>query len=274
MDWSFLRHSKKIIYLLQNITVLIFLQITEQLMEPIFICQCNVYSMCFVIMYFIIPAAAFSAFACSLQQGNIFTVHSSCLKWFKKPNGSNGFKCCSCRCKDICGFFLSLFKTLYPALCWVVILLIDGKYLACGLYSKCDSNMSTVNTKDLEMVQGMVVSKVCGLGVVAVFALLYFICPYLVCCCRSDADRYEEMYMSQLEEDREEFARTYAEMCSKNRAKQCKGKLRNELGSPFHTQKIVEIIREEFNSPQHLPTHRDGYQNMTSPDTEMENFPT
>ncbi|KAG9329758.1 hypothetical protein JZ751_029756 [Albula glossodonta] len=43
-------------------------------------------------------------------------------------------------------------ELLYPALCWVVILLIDGKYLACGLYSKCNSTMTTVDLKDPEMV--------------------------------------------------------------------------------------------------------------------------
>ncbi|KAJ8334985.1 hypothetical protein SKAU_G00406240 [Synaphobranchus kaupii] len=131
-------------------------------------------------------------------------------------------------CNERLRCFRSWLRTLYPAFCWVVILLIDGKYAACGLYSKCNSTMSTVDMKDPEIVHIMTLSKISGFSAIAAFVLFYFIYLCCDCFCRSPADRYEEMYRSKLKKEREKFARNYAKTCSKNRATRCE----KEVGIP------------------------------------------
>ncbi|KAJ8273772.1 hypothetical protein GJAV_G00105350 [Gymnothorax javanicus] len=213
MDWSFLKFNLKVIYLIQNITVAILLQITELLMEPVFICPCNELRICFVTTYFTVPAAALTAFALSHQEGKVFIEFPKCSGEKSQSCLQGTFQC-----------LLSLLKILYPAMCWTVILLLDGKYAACGLYNKCNCTLCAVDLKDPELLNDMMKSKLLGFAIIAGFVLLYFI--FLFWNCRqSAAYRYERMYLSQLEDDREEFAKKYMKMCSKKRTKECEKSL-------------------------------------------------
>ncbi|KAJ8334988.1 hypothetical protein SKAU_G00406270 [Synaphobranchus kaupii] len=229
---------KSIIYSVQNITVAILLQITEHLMEPLFTCPCSGYKTCFVWMYFLIPAAAFTAFTSSLQHGNTFM--KTCRAKYCPCCGGKYRDAKVAWCKNEClHCFRSWLRTLYPAFCWVVILLIDGKYAACGLYSKCNSTMSTVDMKDPEIVYIMTLSKIGGFTLVGVCAVSYLIymCWYSS---RSPADRYEEMYRSRLKEDREEFARKYVKMCSEKGAERCEKDLKKTANKRQSEARVIE----------------------------------
>ncbi|KAJ8273774.1 hypothetical protein GJAV_G00105370 [Gymnothorax javanicus] len=212
MDWSFLSSSTNLINLIRNITVVILLQITEQLTEPFFTCQCNKNRNAFVGMYFITPAVAFSTLALSLEGRKIFTY-----EWICKG------------CEKTSLFFC---KLLYPAVCWVIILLIDGKYLGCALYNRCNNTVTTVSNSDPEMIYEIIKSKVIGFSMLLACLLIYVL--FLVGnCLRSPAYRYERMYLSQLDKEREEFAKEYMKMCSKNRATLCETSLsRKTEGKP------------------------------------------
>ncbi|KAG9335687.1 hypothetical protein JZ751_004340, partial [Albula glossodonta] len=140
-DCSFINETMAIV-VLKKVSVLILLQIFEHLMEPLFSsCPCNSYQGPFICLYFIVPAFSFTVLAIS-------------LKW-----GKNVLR--DCKSRGCSWYKLFQFRVLiYPAVFWVVILLIDGRYLACGLYTKCNGTMTTVDMKDPEMVEKMAISKV------------------------------------------------------------------------------------------------------------------
>ncbi|KAJ8282071.1 hypothetical protein COCON_G00045900 [Conger conger] len=203
LDLSFLKPNVNLVYLVQSITVVIVLLVTEHLTEEHFTCQCNGWSTVFVWLYFVMPAVGSSTFVWSLQQRKIFMT-KSCSK------------CCSegqiCRCLH------SWWDAQYPGLCWIVILLIDGKYAACGMYSNCDSTMTTVKITSLGMEVNILISKTIGFIVLAAIVLIHLIYQLWDSCCQSHEGRYKEMYNAQLEKDKEKLVMKYIKKCSENRA--------------------------------------------------------
>ncbi|KAJ8267424.1 hypothetical protein COCON_G00125960 [Conger conger] len=209
IHWNFLQNSKfKTRELVQSITVVIVLQATELLTEVHFTCQCNSWSTVFVWLYFAMPAVGFSTFVWSLQQRKIFRTKSC-------GEDCTCIKCCTAG--QMCKCILSCWKMLYPGLCWIVILLIDGKYAACALYRGCQEDSSAeLTVKDLAY--NILISKTIGFVVLAAIVLSYLIYLLLGSCCQSHEGRYEKIYRAQLKKDREKLAMQYIKKCSEKRA--------------------------------------------------------
>ncbi|KAG9335686.1 hypothetical protein JZ751_004338 [Albula glossodonta] len=250
MNWSFLNQITKAFALFQNITVVILLQLTEMLLEPVFTCPCEKHwGLAFVILYFTVPAFAFAAFAFSLHQDKIFlkkiwdsngsddggtnpTGNSNNGDTNPSPNGNTDSTAGNSgnRCRNYCCEILSqscwrtLGMSLYTAVCWGVILLIDGKYLACAMYTKCNDTMTNVEENDPEIQDKMVISKVIGLVAVFIFVLGYFIYLVVECQCETPDQRYKKIRTRMLEENMEECAIKGAETWAKERAAEEVGK--------------------------------------------------
>ncbi|KAG9329757.1 hypothetical protein JZ751_029755, partial [Albula glossodonta] len=142
--WS--TEAKSVISLVQGISVIILLQVTEHLMEPHFTCPCNKYRFLFLCLFFIVPAIAFIVFSLFLNEVSTLLV-KYCTKSKKRKY------ICSLSSLKITGMIL------YPPVCWLVILLIDGKYVACGWYRKCNSTMTHADMKDPEVLEDITMSK-------------------------------------------------------------------------------------------------------------------
>ncbi|KAG9329759.1 hypothetical protein JZ751_029757 [Albula glossodonta] len=220
------------IAVLKKVSVLILLQIFEHLMEPLFSsCPCNSYQGPFICLYFIVPAFSFTVLAIS-------------LKW-----GKNFLR--DCKSRGCSWYKLFQFRVLiYPVVFWVVILLIDGRYLACGLYTKCNGTMTTVDMKDPEMVEKMAISKIFGYSLLLVTVLLLY-GTYLLCenCCRSPEDRYEDMYRRKLEAQKEEYTKKYAKEFIDKRAQECDSRLQQELDRLLSAREELTSTGEGQSAP-------------------------
>ncbi|KAG7457577.1 hypothetical protein MATL_G00228660 [Megalops atlanticus] len=265
MDWSFLKVNTDVLLLLKKISMAILLQIMEQLMEPIFTCPCSGGRIHFVCLYFIIPAFALVTLTFALQQRSIFAksklacvrCNAQAMASEEQSQGSDDYSCDGADGGGGDGVFLKLKRKdsytnlrtstkgrhrkcsrhfflnkcampAYLAACWIVILLIDGKYWACAQFTRCGNATGVADMKDPEMVENMVKSKCIGLYVVFGMMLVY-IGNLVLEIYRSPKDRYEEMYERLLKDDREEYIRAYAKTRSQIRATRCKETLENLL---------------------------------------------
>ncbi|KAI1902387.1 hypothetical protein AGOR_G00044240 [Albula goreensis] len=233
IDCSFLKEAKSVISLVQGISVIILLQVTEHLMEPHFTCPCNKYRFLFLCLFFIVPAIAFIVFSLFLNE-----VSTLLVKYFNKSK--DRIYRCSLSSLKITGMIL------YPPLCWLVILLIDGKYVACGWYRKCNSTMTHADMKDPEVLEDITMSKVCGFAVLGLFVILAY--PLYLChehCCSSPEARYNDMLKEKLEKKKGQFPGEYAETLIEEKAKECKTKLDEERQGNKNPETVEHKRNEE-----------------------------
>ncbi|KAI1902386.1 hypothetical protein AGOR_G00044230 [Albula goreensis] len=271
MNWSFLNQITKAVALVQKITVAILLQLTEMLTESVFTCPCkNHWGSAFVTLYFVAPAFAFAAFAFSLQQGTIFLKKICGNKNNRGPNpspngntdskeGNSGNRCCNYFCEILSqSCWRTLGMSLYTAVCWVVILLIDGKYLACAMYKKCNGTMTNAGMKDPEMLDNMMKSKVIGLVAVLIFVLGYFIYLVVECQCQTPDQRYEKIRTRMLEENMEKHAMEGAKMGAE---KSAEVEVVNALNSK-HGDEVREALKPKHGDKENLSV-TDGSKSQT-----------
>ncbi|KAI1902385.1 hypothetical protein AGOR_G00044220 [Albula goreensis] len=86
--------------------------------------------------------------------------------------------CCVCQRVDWKNFHLSKFLLpLYTAMCWVVILFIDGTYFACGSFNTtvtCNTTIKiTASMENADIQHYVTLSKVIGFALITVLAAVY-----------------------------------------------------------------------------------------------------
>nr|XP_015194812.1 PREDICTED: uncharacterized protein LOC107076009 [Lepisosteus oculatus] len=211
VDFSFLREKLRIGGVVRSVSVVVLLQIVEQLTEQTFSCPCNEFRQWFAALYFATPAAVLvvlTAAAARCQKRILFNP-CQCGRPCRSPCGSP----CGRYCEDGSSLFNMIPKCLYPASCWIVILLIDGKYFACFAVSKCENG--TVDINDAEGMKYQAESKVSGFAIVLIFAVSYFIYLMLLCC-REPEKKYKHRYKKTQRKEREESVRKFAEERAKH----------------------------------------------------------
>ncbi|KAI1896299.1 hypothetical protein AGOR_G00093360 [Albula goreensis] len=173
----------KVRTIVQNVTVIVLLKLTDTLMSPYFTCPCTNLRSLLVCLYFTGPSLAFTALTISLSKRGVFEALGcgGCCK------GGAGYGR-SCTSPALCSLWRKSIVSLYPAMCWVTILFIDGKYYACLHLGTC-SNITAGDMKSPEGIKLQVESQILGFGLVVLVSILS-LCFYLYeCLCSSPEDR-------------------------------------------------------------------------------------
>ncbi|XP_058865161.1 uncharacterized protein si:dkeyp-122a9.2 [Acipenser ruthenus] len=183
------------------LTVMVIVQTTENIIEKEFLCPCDSkIKSIYVLLIFCAPFVVLTCFTATLQ-----TKSRIC--------------CGSLNRTFSCKIFFSI---LYPGFCWVVILLLDGKYLECADSKDCMNGTSTVNEHIPRATEYKKVwSQVAGLCLLCVMSLCFLICSFSYSC--SITPNYNEqpsedtvhnafitsMYHNQMEDQLEECLKTF-----------------------------------------------------------------
>ncbi|KAJ8399941.1 hypothetical protein AAFF_G00406710 [Aldrovandia affinis] len=194
VEFGSLNSRLKVRMVVQNVTVIVLLKLMDILMSPLFTCPCTNLRSSLVCLYFVGPSLAVTALTVSLSKKGVFGTLScgACCK------GGSG---CSRRYVSPI-LWRKTIMSLYPALCWVTILFIDGKYYACLHFTAC-SNISTVDMKSAEGVKLQAQSQILGFGLVILVSTLSWVFYIYECSCSSPEDRYKQLLTRKLEKAKE-----------------------------------------------------------------------
>lgn len=220
------------------LTVMVIVQTTENIIEKEFLCPCDSkIKSIYVLLIFCAPFVVLTCFTATLQ-----TKSRIC--------------CGSLNRTFSCKIFFSI---LYPGFCWVVILLLDGKYLECADSKDCMNGTSTVNEHIPRATEYKKVwSQIAGLCLFCFMSLCFFICSFCcVCsispscccscpnkwytkCCKDKVDDVfiKNMYYNQMEGELEECLKTFTK-------EKCKAAI-DTLNSQFYELNISYEINKNL----------------------------
>ncbi|CAM5174174.1 unnamed protein product [Eretmochelys imbricata] len=134
----------------------------EKIMELEFKCPPSHYwKVCYILCYFLMPAMVLFLLSLAFQP--------------ECPNSVTG--CCNIHC---------LWKTFLPSIIWTVILLLDGRYVAC-LY-KASEEIITADNKEKPS-DSYVKSQISGLGITLGIVFILFVYKKRSQCCKRERNR-------------------------------------------------------------------------------------
>ncbi|TFJ95971.1 trypsin [Platysternon megacephalum] len=160
------------------------------------------------VLYFVVPAVVLFVLSVAFQP--------KCLK-----------RCCH-SCRQCCG---SSFKIFLPSLIWIVILLLDGRYVAC-LCETSEENITVDNTAQPS--DCYIKSQIAGLGII--FGIVFFFSIYKCLNWCSDGGESHET------QDQLEMGDT------STRKQKCMQKLVTDIVEPHVSvclDKVLAVIEEE-----------------------------
>ncbi|KAG9349959.1 hypothetical protein JZ751_026312 [Albula glossodonta] len=225
----------KVRTIVQNVTVIVLLKLTDTLMSPYFTCPCTNLRSLLVGLYFTGPSLAFTALTISLSKRGVFEALGcgGCCK------GGAGYGR-SCTSPALCSLWRKSIVSLYPAMCWVTILFIDGKYYACLHLGTC-SNITAGDMKSPEGIKLQVESQILGFGLVVLVSILS-LCFYLYeCLCSSPEDRYRKLFNKKLEKAKELHIKEYVKKRCVETLSQCDSLLSPHPHRQPDVLSVVEI---------------------------------
>ncbi|XP_005314724.2 uncharacterized protein LOC101953705 [Chrysemys picta bellii] len=176
---NFIEIWKKHFTLISTSLYSLILVVLEKIMESEFKCPEDLHLRhWYSSLYVIVP------FLTMLILGIIFQtacLHPSCRAnkccYFDKK--CKPCVCCTDKreCSSCCGIFL---KAFFPALLWIVILLLDGRYADC-LFKPFKENITGENTHQSTRVQ---ISQILGLSIILAVVVIGFVYWCIKCCCK------------------------------------------------------------------------------------------